>query len=330
MYKSIRFFIYLTIIALSFSASASEFTDTTPRIKNSDKRCLLVMSYHKGYEWNDGIEQGVVEKLSGKCHLKIVYMDTKRNTSIEFGKKAALKAKAVIDVFKPDVLIASDDNASRYLVAPYLKNTSLPIIFCGLNWSASEYGYPYKNATGMVEVAPIVPLLKHIQQSLGGVKRGVFISPDVITEHKDALRFKKEYIARGINLNTVFVSTQAQWKKAFLEAQKADFIVLGNKAGINDWDESSIVKFVRENSKTLTTTNYRWMMPYAMLGITKDAQEQGQWAGEVAIAILDGLPVEDIPITINKSWKLYINTDLLKQADIILSNKILNHAHKTW
>ena len=49
-------------------------------------------------------------------------------------------------------MIASDDNAQKYLVVPYLKGTQVPVIFNGVNWDASAYGFPTSNVTGMIEV----------------------------------------------------------------------------------------------------------------------------------------------------------------------------------
>ena len=77
-------------------------------------------------------------------------MDTKRHSSAPAKKKSALAAKAVIDSWKPDVVITADDNAVKYLIGPYYKNKKLPFVFCGLNWTAAEYGLPYTNATGML------------------------------------------------------------------------------------------------------------------------------------------------------------------------------------
>ncbi|MDH5256425.1 MAG: hypothetical protein OEX07_00400 [Gammaproteobacteria bacterium] len=330
---SLSLFLNLALPVVSFansSANSSGETAETSLDAGASKKCVLVMSYHKGYEWNDGIESGVIEKLAGVCQLKKIYMDTKRNTGVVFGKAAGSKAKRIIDKFKPDILIAADDNASRYLVQRFYKDSSLPVIFCGVNWSAEEYGYPYQNATGMVEVAPISPLLKNIQRSIGVVKQGVYLSSDVITEHTDYLRYEKEYIEHGVTLKPVFVSNTIDWKREFVNAQKADFIIVGNNGGINDWDEPDITQFVLRNSKVLTVTNYQWMMSYAMLGMTKNAREQGLWAGDVAVAVLGGLSITDIPVTINKSWYLFVNTDLLNAAGISLSNRILNHAYKSW
>ena len=69
----------------------------------------------------------------------IFRMDTKRNTDEEFKKTAALKAKAEIEASKPDVVIAADDNASKYLIQPYFKDASLPFVFCGVNWDEKGF-----------------------------------------------------------------------------------------------------------------------------------------------------------------------------------------------
>ncbi len=296
----------------------------------NSKKCLLVMSYHSGYAWNDGIEAGVEQTLMNKCQLKKFFMDTKRNTKVEFAKKMALQAKLLIESYQPDIVIASDDNASRYLIQPYYKDNPLPFIFCGINWTAEAYGYPYSNVTGMVEVAPILPLLSIIKNNISNVNNGIYLSADVITEHKDFHHYKQEYSKHGINLQAIFVSTMAQWKTAYNNAQNADFIIVNNYAGINDWDEQQAVKHVKNNSTKLTVTNYKWMMPYAMLGLTKNAFEQGRWSSEVAISILAGADITEIPITINKEWHMFVNEGLLRQANITLDKHTMRRASQQW
>jgi ABC-type uncharacterized transport system substrate-binding protein len=293
-------------------------------------KCLLVMSYHSGYAWNDGIEAGVEQTLAGKCNLKKFYMDTKRNQDSKFAKKMALKAKSLIESYQPDIVIVSDDNASRYLVKPYFKNNKLPFVFCGINWTADLYGYPYKNATGMIEVAPIIPLLKIIKQTVANTKKGIYLSADVITEHKDYIHYQQEYKKSNIELKGVFVSTMKQWKKAFIEAQSADFIIINNYAGINDWDEKVASAYVKKHGKKFSVTNYKWMMSFAMFALTKDAYEQGRWSAEVALSVLAGTPISTIPITVNKEWEMFVNLNLLKSANINMDKHILRRASHSW
>ena len=128
------------------------------------KKILFIDSYHEGYAWSDGITRGVQSTLEGTgVNLKVIRMDTKRNTSDDFKKAAARKARAEIEAFKPDVVIAANDNASKFLIEPYFKNAELPFVFCGVNWDASVYGFPYSNTTGMVEVTPIPQIIDQLK-----------------------------------------------------------------------------------------------------------------------------------------------------------------------
>lgn len=291
-------------------------------------RCLYVSSYHTGYEWNDGIERGIDKVLKDKCTVDKFYMDTKRNPDKSFAQKMALSAKAHIEKTKPDVVIACDDNASRYLVKPFYKDAQLPIVFCGLNWTVSEYDYPYTNTTGMVEVVPIKPLLNVVKNVVKSLRRGVYLSPDVHTEHKDFERYRKIYAKHNIILQGVFVNKFKDWKKAYIKAQNADLIVLGNNAGINDWDSTKAIDFAEKHAKTFSVTNYDWMMPYAMFAMTKIPEEQGEWAAEVALSILNGQLPSDIPIVVNRKWNIFANPHLLEKSGVSLSPHLLLNATK--
>ena len=61
-------------------------------------------------------------------------------------------------------------------------------------------------------------------------------------------------------------------------------------------------------------TVYEWMMPYAMIGVTKDPEEQGEWSAKVATHVLDGMRVSDIPIVPNQRWNLWRNEGLIDNS----------------
>ncbi len=293
------------------------------------KKCLLVMSYHNGYAWNDGIELEVERVLMGHCELKKFFMDTKRNSSVAYAKNKAQQVRQLIDQFKPDIVIATDDNAAKYVVTQY-KNAELPFIFSGINWTAAAYGFPYKNVTGMVEVGPIIPLLKIIRKTVKTVETGVYISADVITERKDYVRYQKVYLDKGVRLTAKFVKNMRDWEAAYIEAQKADFIIVNNYAGINDWDKERAIRIVNENSNKFTVSYYKFMMPYVMFSITKSAKEQGRWAAEVAIEVLSGTPVSDIPVIVNREWAMFANVKLLQKANIHLDSNTRRRTSIKW
>ncbi|HWR98501.1 MAG TPA: ABC transporter substrate binding protein [Candidatus Methanoperedens sp.] len=291
-------------------------------------RCLYVSSYHAGYEWNDGIERGLEPILAGKCELRKFYLDGKRHLESSYSERMALEAKALIEEWKPDVVIAADDLVSKHLVAPFYRDASVPFVFCGINWTAELYGYPYRNATGMIEVGPIDSLVAEVRAAVKEARRGVFLSADELTQLKEFAMSEKKYGELGILMSHVKVRTMAEWEAAYARAQSADFIVLGNNAGISDWDGKRALRYVFDHSRIFTATYLDWMAPYAMLTMAKIADEQGEWAAKVAVMILGGARPGDIPIVANRRWNTFVNPKLLEKVGIRLSPDLMRRAVK--
>lgn len=289
--------------------------------------CLYVSSYHSGYEWNDGIESGLQTSIHGRCRLERFYMDTKRNKSPDFAKAQALKAKKLIETQKPDVVIACDDNASIYLVMPYLKNTDVPVVFCGINWTIKPYGYPYPNVTGMIEIAPLQAVLNEAVALLPKAKRVGFLTANVISQRKDAQRLRKMAKTLELKLEEVFVDNMQVWQTAFKDLQqRTDILIVGNTAGINGWDMASAIQFVDTETRNLTVSFSTSTYSLVVFAMVHYSQEQGWWAGKTAVRIINGTAPSEIPITKNHHWRVYSNLHLAKKAGIHLSSRLLKTA----
>ncbi len=292
------------------------------------KKVLFIDSYHEGYAWSDGVLKGVETGLDGKgVELQVVRMDTKRNKEDDFKKEAALKAKAFIEGYAPDVVIASDDNAAKFLIQPYYKDADLPFVFCGVNWDASVYGMPYNNVTGMVEVAPVKELLEQLKQYAPGKKIG-FLAADDLTTHKEAENYKKEL---GIDTVNYFASDMEDWMKNFVRLQEqdqVDIILLENTAGLKGWDENAAATFIVANTKVPTGTTLEHMAPFAMFGFAKVPEEQGFYAAGAALEILAGTSPKDIPVVKNKDGKLYVNLKIASAIGAEIPYEILGAASK--
>ena len=255
-------------------------------------------------------------------------MDTKRNTSERYKKQAGLTARKLILDWKPDVVIASDDNASKYVIKPYFKNHSIPFVFCGINWTVDAYGYPYRNATGMVEVAPIKELFSKVENIIGKPASVFYLGVNVLTERKNLARFKIEARKRKIKLTSGLAKTSSEWLKYYQQAQNYDFVVIGGNAGLQDWDYSYMSSQIKKLTKKLSVTIQGWMVSYAIFGLTKIPEEQGEWAARVALYILDGANPGDIPIVSNRKWDIWVNERLLKRTDIVIPHSIIRKAKK--
>jgi len=287
------------------------------------EKCLYISSYHPGYAWSDGVESGVRSVLQGKCEIKQFNMDTKRNKQPEYMTQTGLEAKQLIDSWKPDIVITADDNAAKYVIQAHYKNHKLPFIFCGVNWTADEYGFPYTNVTGMVEVAPIYPLLEKVKELIPGAKKAIYIGADTVTEKKNLARFEKALVKQDIHLDSALAATMGDWLNSYTGAQQYDFIIIGSKSGIQDWDKEHVVNTIKAQSKKLSVTNHDWMMPYTMLGFTKVPEEQGEWAAQAALSILAGVEISKIAIVPNRKWDIWTNSSLLKTINIKLPEGLI-------
>jgi ABC-type uncharacterized transport system substrate-binding protein len=285
-------------------------------------KCLFVSSYHQGYAWSDGVERGLRQALDGKCEVRQFDMDTKRKKSDEDQRAAALAAKAVIESWQPDVVITADDNAARYLIKPYYRDAELPFVFCGINWTVKEYGFPYRNVTGMIEVAPVQAMVDEAKALVGGASRTLYIGAATETEVKNAERLRKAAEKAGVEFEQRLTPKLADWIEAYAEGQAYDFIIMGSNAGINDWDEAAAIRAILPHTRRLTVTSHEWMMPVSMLGMTKIPEEQGEWAASVALQIIGGSSPDSIPIIANRKWDLFLNPQLLDAAGITLPARL--------
>ncbi|MGB5638868.1 MAG: hypothetical protein WBM63_07095 [Sedimenticolaceae bacterium] len=290
----------------------------------AEPKCLFVSSYHQGYAWSDGVERGLRDTLAGKCRIRQFDMDTKRNKSEQDKKAAALAAKAVIESWQPDVVITADDNAAKYLIKPYYKDHELPFVFCGINWTVKEYGFPYRNVTGMIEVAPVQAMIEEARALVPGAARAFYIGANTPTERKNADRIRKAAEQRGLAFEQQLASSLSSWVGAYDAGQDFDLIIVGSNAGIDDWDDAKAIAAIRPITRRLTVTSHEWMMPVTMLGMTKVPEEQGEWAGRVALQLLDGVPADSIPVIANRKWDLFLNPSLIEAAGLELPAQLLS------
>lgn len=323
--------IFLLLSCSKHIPDKPQANDTSPSNPQNNskklKKVLFVDSYHRGYEWSDGIANGVlltfgaeideddnVDNSSSKVDLKIFRMDTKRNPDEEFKQAAAIKAKNIIDWWKPDVVIVADDHAIKYLLASYYKGAKLPFVFCGLNWDAAKYGLPCSNVAGMVEIADFRGLIDTLKKYSRGNRIG-FMSGDRYSERAIGENCRK---VLGIDYTKeYYVNSFDEFKDRFLSLQNdVDILILENYIGIEGWEPKEVESFILENVKIPIGTTQNFMMRYSLLGFSKIAEEQGTFAAKTALQILDGKSPEDIKVAYNEKTKMYLNMKMAKKLGI--------------
>jgi len=127
-----------------------------------------------------------------------------------------------------------------------------------------------------------------------------------------------------------FVGDFESWKQKFLEFQnKADILYLASPDGIKNWDMKEAEKFVLENVRIPVGADAApAILPLVLLGVTKDPQEQGEYAVSTALKILNGEKPSDIPIVKNKKGNLYLNLKIAEKIGAIFTPSMLRNAEE--
>ena len=174
----------------------------------------------------------------------------------------------------------------------------------------------------MIEVALIPQLIKPLKRYSKGDKIG-YLAADVITSRKEGHYYKKLF---NLTFRERYIKTFEDWKAAFSEMQRdVNMLLIGNCSVINDWDHKAAKLFAEEHTKIPTGTINSWIMPYSLLGFTKIEKEQGEWAAQTALKIIDGTRPSDIPLARNKEGRLMLNLRIADSLGIVFSPSMLRY-----
>ncbi|MGB7402570.1 MAG: ABC transporter substrate binding protein [Arcobacter sp.] len=300
---------------------------------DNNKEVLLLHSYHKGYKWSDDISKGIEDKFisHGNIELTTRYMDTKRVVGGIYLNELAELYKKQFENRKFDLIIVSDNNAFEFIVKyhDYLfPNT--PVLFCGINnfdKALLDENNIKEYMSGVVEqvdlennfklIHELHPKMKNLVIINDKSKTGYAIKRDlrpIIEKYKD--EFNVEYIDQ-LDMETL--------KKKVKDLNKDDvllFVLLfKDKAGKNFTYKEGL-KQVKAISNNPIYGLWDFYLNYGIVGgLVTSATAQGNSVANMALQVLNGKDIKEIPI-LEKSPNRYIfDYNELKRFDISL-NKI--------
>ena len=312
-------FVSILVISLLWPAFLYTADDNV-----SVKKVLVVMSYHEEYAWQQEVKEGI-ESVLNNAELKYISMDTKRNPA---GGEA--RAKDAFDLYKdfmPDVVIAVDDNAQSMFVVPYLKDKVMtPVVFAGVNGDASIYGYPSSNVTGVVEQSHWREGLNFLQQINPNIKKAALIYNDTPSNRSNLNQIKKEVSEYPVKITEfVEVRTMTELINAIDHLEKkTDALLFTSLEGVRDQqgepaDSREINTEIMRIADIPTLGPTVWQVESGLLcSVAKTGQEQGDLAARMALDILNGKPLNDIPITQNRNSRRIINMTTANKLGIKL------------
>jgi ABC-type uncharacterized transport system substrate-binding protein len=310
------------LLALAASLLASLVVPGDPA-RAAPCKVLAVMSYEPEFPWVQEIEAGIDAVLAGRCQVVSYYLNTKRDFA--GGPQRAAEAFALYQRLAPDGVIAADDDAQAMFVVPYLAGkVRTPVMFCGVNGAAAQYGYPAPNVSGVLERLHIAETLALARQLVPSIRTVAFMMRDSPVAHLVFEQIEEE--AGSYPVKVVAVRAPRTLAEATAAARElravADVLFLETFEGIPGddgrprQDREVMPLLVRAFGKsTVGSTGYA--VRYGVLSaVVKTGQEQGELAARMLLEAMAGTPVSRLPITRNRSGKRMVNVAALKALGI--------------
>lgn len=296
---------------------------------------LVLNSYHMGYVWGESVLQGIRSKLDqASIPLKVHYefMDTKQHSTTDvfpiLEKLYSTKYKNT----KFDAIIASDNNALDFLVQ--YRDTlfpGAPVAFCGVTRFTPSMLHGKKGFTGVAEEADIQKTIELILTLFPKTRYLALVSGGVTTSSKNNLAHAKE------------LAPQFSDNLAFIELTKLNPKELRTKLGqlpkrtavlylsYYRTPDGTVLSVPESTSLVATASNrpvfspWRYTLGNGVLGGKMvSGIQQGQDAAQLALDILHGVPVTDLPVIRSQQNEYVFDYRQLKKFKI--SQDILPHS----
>ncbi len=303
---------------------------------NTSKDVLLLHSYHKGYTWTDDISSQIEKNFKDNKNVELttVYMDSKRIDTSSYLNNLANLYKEQFQNRKFDLIIVSDNTALDFMIKYHeflFKDT--PVLFCGINDFDSSILDVNNIRNFMSGVAEEVDLEKNFEliSKLHPKLKNLLIINDTSTT--------------GYAVKKGLDPIIKKYEKKFNIEYTDDLEINNLKQKVSSLDkENSVILFVLLFKDT-TGKYFTHKQSFAQVkkvsqvpiyglwdfylnngivgGLLTSAIAQGDAVSKMAIEVLNGKKISDIPI-LEKSPNVYMfdynelkkfNLDVSKQID---------------
>lgn len=332
----IIFFLFSSIIAYS----------------NGRKKILVLHSYHQGLRWTDNVNlgiQSVMDSVGNKYELDYEYLDTKRNPSPEYLEKLIELYDLKLMKEKYDAIIVSDNNALSFVRNngdKYFKNT--PIVFCGINHFKDEMIEGMQNITGVAEEVDWDGVIDLILKTRPNTKQLVVVNDNITTTGKlnklSMVDVQKKYRDR---LEFIYYEDKTMDELVTdVKKVKGDTSIL--LLTFNKDKEGKFISF-QDNLDLLIPASkvpvYIVWSFYVNDGVIGGKIVKGSFQGEMAAKmvddILNGTPIDSIPIyrepldqyvvNYNEIKRFNIDDDVLPKGTFLRNSpRSFYSEHKEW
>ena len=320
-------------------------------------RIYVVSSYHREYLWSQDTSKGFCAGLkdfkfiedgrlineyaakdfleTGNIAIKKAWMDTKRKNKKE--EIAATTESIVNDIkaFKPDLLLLGDDNATNFIGAHFF-NTSLPVVFWGVDFNPLAYGYidslehPGHNVTGVYQVGYFKESLDVLKKLFPGLKTFAILSDGSETGRAKSGVLVKLAEERKLPLQLagqVATSSFSEWQDKIRELKdKVDAFFVVNHGTLRDDDGHPVDSlkagawYLRNVKKPEASPEKQFVQEGMLLSVDDSGFKQAYETVRMADAILhQGKSPANIPVIAPTRGSVMLNRERARALGLDLT-----------
>ncbi len=317
----------------------SPTTSSIPRA-HTPARVFVLHSFGEDDLWIQQMDAGILAALAeagystedGTLELNEYWLNAKYYTSRDYMVNIAAAAQRAIEQFEPDIVIATDDQAVKWVVAKWDDET-LPFVFAGLNTPVDEIRglSEHTNVTGVMETLFFGRTLDWIHYVLPDAESIVFLSDtsrkeetlqqDIekgLAEHRGRVQASHNFQEVGVQT----VDTFADWQEHVLQNQDADVLVVVSYLTLvdergNKMDSTEVISWTVEHSQIPVVAMAEYsVIQGALGGMVVAGDEQGYLAGQLTARVLAGEAPSELDIVVQHRGKLVLNTQAIQRWHI--------------
>ena len=276
---------------------------------SDNKEILLIHSYHKGYTWSDDISKSIEKTFDNYKNIELttIYMDTKRIDDASYIANLAKLYKQQFENRKFDLVIVCDNNAYDFMIEYHddlFKN--VPVLFCGINNFDKEslnVNDMKRFMTGVAEevdlgknfqlISKLHPNLKKLLIINDTSSTGMAVKRDllpIMDKYKN--KFEIDY-TDNLDINDL--------KKKVSNLDKSNsailFVLLFKDTTGKFFTHKQSLQEIRAVSKVPIYGLWDFYLNNGIVGgLLTSAAAQGESVANMALDVLNGKKISDIPI----------------------------------
>ena len=316
---------------LTFVLLLGFFNATKPRI-------LVLHSGSRSSLWVDQMDRGMRQVLEANRRPLSVewdYMAVAAPAAARSREAAVSEARRAVDRFKPDVLIAVDDEANALVARDYVGRENPRILYVSIDRSPADYGYAgASNVSGISEHMPWKALRESLSQLFPDRPVSLAaLGTDSDTGRAELAQFQAfdwGPIAVG---PAALVSTADAWRDFVGRSAGADVLVLLGVEGLPESDgtvvsSAALSRWTEDNARPLPIgTQIAFVAGGGGLGFSPSPDDYGQNAIRLALDWLDDRTSPGPPAPVDSShFDVSVRPDALARRGIVLPQIYLEAA----